>query len=97
MVVLSLPLNKIRHQLLHIAFIADEIVVNDKDCPAPTGGPQSVKFGNHLLIAFSARHATINLYDVAKLAIEWTPSRVLNRHRRITIQLGKFEIGNWSQ
>ena len=41
MVVLSLPLHEVWHQFLHVLFIADEIVVNNKNRSAPARRQQA--------------------------------------------------------
>src|SRR3954454_14790521 len=76
--VVFLPLGQRRHELTDIFLIPDEIVVNNKDCPAPAKISQSIKLGQYLLIALGARDPSVDFNDVAELARERTSARILN-------------------
>ena len=47
-----------------------------------------------MLIALSARHAAVNLDDVAELARKGTAARILHGHRAVTLKVGKMKVGH---
>ena len=63
-----LPLDQRRAAADDVFLVADEIVVDDEERTAPAELFQGVKLGEHLLITLRARHAAVDLDDVAKLA-----------------------------
>ena len=67
-----LPLSQFRHQPANILFVADEIVIDDKDRAAPAQTPKRIKFGEYLLIALGSGDATVDFDDVAEFAVEGT-------------------------
>ena len=89
-----MPARQLRQQLPDVLFVADEIVIDDKNGPSPTERLKRVKFGEHLLIALGSRHAPINLDDVAKLARERTAPRVLDGHCAVTLKVRQVKVGH---
>ena len=83
--------------MAHVLFVADEIVVNDKNRTAPAQSLERVEFGDHLLIALGARHAPVDFDDVAKLAREWAAARVLHRHRAVAFEFSQMKVGQRSR
>src|SRR6185503_3851722 len=71
------PLSQVRQQSPNVFLVTDEIVVHDKDIVAPSDLPQRIPLSQHLCVALGARHATIDLNDVAELAIERATAGVL--------------------
>src|SRR5438876_2632659 len=88
-----LPARQLRQQLPDVLFVADKIVIDDKNGPSPSQRLQRVKFGEHLLIALGSRHAPVNLDDVAKLARERTAPRVLDGHGAVTPKIRQVKVG----
>src|ERR1051325_4735051 len=95
MAVLFLPAREIRNQSPHVLFVADEIVVDDKDGAAPAEGFERVELGENLLIALRARNPPVDFDDVAELAGEGTAARILDGHRAVTLEVRETKIGNW--
>ena len=48
---------------------------------------QGVEFGQNLLVRLGSRHSTVQLDNVAELAIERTAARELNTHMEIMLEL----------
>src|SRR5882724_6184299 len=95
-----LPFCDFQQHQTHIFLVTDEVVINDKDCAAPTKIAQRVKFSNHLLVALGARNSAVNLYDVAEFARERTTARVLNGHRAVAFHVCELKVrqrggGKW--
>src|SRR5215813_13395650 len=96
MAILLLPLSEHRQKLAHILFVADEIVIDNKNRPAPSQVSQRIKLGQHLRVAFCPGYSTVDFNDVAELATEGTSSRVLDRHSTVALQIGEMKVGHWS-
>src|SRR5437762_1115708 len=92
-----LPRGKVRQQFLDVFLIADEVVVDDEDGPSPSSVAQRVQLYQHLLVALSSRHSSVDLDDVAELAIEGAAARILDRHRAVASHVGELEVRNRSQ
>src|SRR5262245_24158616 len=88
------PLGQDREQPLDVALVADKVIVNDENRPAPADPKERVQLSQHLLIALRAGGAAIDLDDVAELALEGTAARVLDRHRAVASEVGEMEIGD---
>src|SRR6266403_3544871 len=93
-VVPLLPIRQLRQQASNILFIADEVIVDDEHCAAPAEREQSIEFSQHLRVALGARDAAVDFNDVAKLAVEGTTARVLDRHRTVTLHVCEMKIRN---
>src|SRR6185295_3881450 len=87
-----LPLGQVRQKFLYVLFVTDEIVVDNEDRSAPSSVTQCIELGEHLRIALGSRNSSVDFNDVTELTIEWTPARVLNGHRTITLHISEFEI-----
>src|SRR5262249_21133716 len=88
------PFGQDREQPLDVALIADKVIVNDENRPAPADPKERVQLGQHLLIALRAGGAAIDLDDVAEFALEGTAARVLDRHRAVAFEVGEIEVGD---
>jgi hypothetical protein len=84
-----LPIRQFGKEPPDVLLVANEVVVHNENCSVPTQIAQRIQLSQHLLVAFGSRHAPVNLDDVAELAVERTPTRVLHRHPAV-----KFEIGD---
>src|SRR5262247_1909238 len=89
------PVGQGREQSLDVALVADKVIVNDENSPAPADPQERVQLGHHLLIALRARDAAIDLYDVAELALKGAAARVLDRHRAVASDVGEVEVRYW--
>ena len=92
-----LPFRQMRQHKLDVFLVADEVVVDDEHRSPPTRLLQHIELRKHLLVALGSRYSTINLDDVAKLAVEWAPARVLDRHRAVASHVGKLEVRDRSK
>src|SRR5215510_14920006 len=86
------PVGQDRKQSLDVALVADKVIINDENQPAPSDPQERVQLGQHLLIALRAWDAAIDLYDVAELALKGTAARVLDRHRAVESEVGEMEV-----
>src|SRR5215510_8193254 len=86
------PVGQDREQPLDVTLVADKVIVNDENQSAPADPQERVQLGQHLLIALRAWDATIDLDDVAELALEWAAARVLDRHRAVASDVGQIEV-----
>jgi hypothetical protein len=50
-----------------------------------------IELREHLGAGFSARHASVELDDVAELACEWTAARELHPNVKVVIELQEIE------
>src|SRR5262244_158129 len=88
------PFGQDGEQPLDIALVADEVVVNDENHPAPAQAEKRIQLGQHLLIAFRAGDAAIDLDDVAELTLKGTATRVLDRHCAVASEVSESEVRN---
>ena len=86
-----LPFGDHGQELRHLAFVTDEVVVNQKEGTAPSQFIQMVELRNHLFRAFRARHTTVQLRDVAELTVERATPRELQTHRIIIAHIDEVE------
>ena len=85
-VVLLHPGNELFQQRLGLLLVADEVVVHDER-RVKTGPTHVVQFGHQLLGLLHARTPAVDHDDVAELALERAAARVLQRPRRVPIDL----------
>src|ERR1043166_4646374 len=88
------PFDEFGEESFDVAFVADEVVVNDEDEAAPAYRAQRVQFREHLLVRLRARHAPVDFDDVAELAVERAAARILHAHRAVAREFGQPEIGD---
>src|SRR6266404_8840059 len=79
------PVDQIWEQTFDVALVTDKVIINDEDYPVPTGSEECVQLSDHLLVTLGARNATVNLNDVAELAVEGAAARILQRHKAILL------------
>src|SRR5438105_1116439 len=80
--------------MLDMAFVADEVIIHDKNHAAPTKLPERIQLRQHLFITLGARDAAIDFDDVAELALKGTAARELHRHRAIAFEVDEMEVRN---
>src|SRR5262249_21220727 len=86
------PVGQGREQSLDVALVANKVIVNDENRPAPADPQQRVQLGQRLLIALRAGDAAIDLDDVAELALKGTAARVLDRHRAVASEVCNMKV-----
>src|ERR1039457_7061328 len=70
-------------------FVADEVVINKKDCPAPSTVIQAVQLGNQLPGRLAPRSSPEQHGYVTELAVIGTAPAVLNIHGRVIPQVNQ--------
>ena len=86
------PFRHDRQQLLHLALVADEIVVHDENRAAPLARIELLELGHHLRGRLGARLAAIDLDDVAELAVERAAARILDGHGAVVLGIDQVEV-----
>ena len=84
--VLDLPLAQGWEQQLHVALVADEVVVHQEHRAAPAQVVEPLQLGDQLLGGLGARLAPVEHDDVAELAVERAASGELHRHLRVGVE-----------
>ena len=79
----ALPGDEGPEQAQGISPVPDEVIIHEKETPAPPQVVQQAEFRQHLLIGFGPRHAAIQLGNITKLAIKRAPTRELQQHRAV--------------
>ena len=69
-IVLLLPGDELGQERLYGLLVADEIVVDEIEVSAISAAIERIQFAKHLRRRLHARHAAIELDDVAELAVE---------------------------
>src|SRR4029079_15827975 len=87
MVALFQPALEPGQQRTQVLLVSDEIVVDEIDMPAITVIVERLQFGENLIVALGARHASIQLDDVAELARERTAARILHANEKVVFEL----------
>ena len=90
-VVLFEPRSQMRKKGLHGLLVADQVVVHEVDMAAIAKLVEPVELGQHLRRRLGARHAAIELDDVAELAGERTAARELHADIEIIVELQQIE------
>ena len=73
-VAFTLPCDEGTEQAQGISPVANEVIIHEKQRAAPTKIVQQIEFGQHLLRGFGPRHSAVELGNITKLAIKWTPT-----------------------
>ena len=79
-------LQRLEHKA-YITLIADEIVIDEEDTASPTEVIEALQFCKKLLGRFCSGFATVENNNVAKLTLERTSSRELDRHIVVGVHL----------
>src|SRR6202047_2834931 len=79
-----------RQQRAEVLLVADEIVVDEIDMPAITVIVERLQLGENLIVGLGARHATIQLDDIAELAGERAAARILYADEEIVIEFDQI-------
>ena len=86
-VVLLQPRLEPRHQGAQVLAVADEIVVDEIDMAAIAAVVERLQLGEDLVVGLGARHAAVQLDDVAELAGERAAARILHADVEILLEL----------
>ncbi len=89
--VVELPALERSQRPLGESTVADEVVVDEEDRPAPSGRDQGVQLRRHAVGRLDPMLAAVQLPDVAELAGERTAARMLHRHRGIGLEVEEVE------
>ena len=73
-----------------MSFVANKVVVDEKDARAPAKLVQRIQLTNDLLGGLDAWSVPEERGDVAELAIEGTATRILDSHGGVVFDLEKF-------
>ena len=89
-----LPLGDHRQQLHCLPLVADEVVVDQEDRASPAQPVQQVELLHDLVRRLGPGYLTVELDDVAELAVERAPTRELHAHRVVAVHLDEVEARN---
>src|SRR4030095_1969017 len=90
-----LPFRQMRQEQFDVLFVPYEVIIDNENGSTPAGLLKHFKLRDHLLVAFCPWQPSVNLDNVAKLAVERTSARVLNRHSAVSLHIGEFKIRYW--
>src|SRR4029450_1766673 len=74
-VAFALPGHEGAEQAQSISPVPDEVIIHEKETPAPPKVVQQAEFRQHVLRGFGPRHAAIELGNITELAIKRTTTR----------------------
>jgi hypothetical protein len=74
-----------------VAVEADEVVVDEKYWAAPAIRIELLELGNYQVRGLGARNPSLDLDDVAELALERAAARVLHGHGAVISRLNETE------
>src|SRR5215831_18171184 len=85
------PVCELWQERLDGFLVANKVVVDEVDITAIAKPAELVEFGEHLCVSFGARHASVKLDDVAKLAGKWAAARELHANVEIVVEFQEVE------
>lgn len=77
-----------------VAFVADEVVIDEEDGVAPAALVEGIEFGDDLGGGFGAGLVPEEGGDVAEVAVEGAASRILDAHRGVAAQAYEIPAGD---
>ena len=89
-VILLHPRHDQLEERLGLLLVANEVVIDDEG-GVEAGPAEIVELGDQLLRLLHPRLAAVDHDDVAELALEWAPARILHGGRRVAIDFQEVE------
>jgi hypothetical protein len=93
---LPLPFPQTGKESKRVTLVADEVVVHEEQRASPAQVVEQLELAQHLLRVLRPRDPSVELGDVAELAVERAAPRELKRHRVVTAESEEVVAGKRS-
>ncbi len=91
MIVLAIPLQKLRKYFHYFRFVTDKVVIDNEYLSSVSGFEKSVKFPQQLGRCLGPRPAPKQHGDIAELTVVGTPSGELDRHGHVVVDVEQIK------